>query len=83
MTFPPPIRRQSGMINVREDIPSDSNPLDKWKDARISLPYQNELVDGIVKDKPECIKCKYDYKEKRWTNDLGERVEISIWKKSS
>lgn len=78
MTFPPPLRRQSGLLNVRQN---EANPLDSWKDARINLPYQNEIVEGILKDKSECVRCKYDYKNKQWVNEMGDSVDVSIWRK--
>lgn len=81
MSFTPGVlRRQSGMLNVKSVVGA---PLDDWKDARLTLPYQNEMVDCILSNKSESMRCKYDYRKKQWISEAGDPAEVAIWKKST
>jgi hypothetical protein len=77
MSFPP-IRRQSGMINVRDALKTEANPLEAYKDAKYHKPFHGEIVSGW--DGASFVRCKYDHIKKIWiSHDDKSILQVEMW----
>jgi hypothetical protein len=73
----PPIRRQSGMINVRDALKTETN-LEHYKEAQYTKPTHGEIVSGW--DGKRFVNCKYDSVDNVWLGLDEKKIDkIQMW----
>jgi len=89
MSFPPPLKRNSGRLYIF-DVPLDDKngkfytrsvemSPEIWNDAKKVLPAKNEYVSGF--NGHTVVECKYSYRTKCWKNVENQSIHIFQWKK--
>ena len=92
MSFPPPIKRQSGRINVQTPMPAEEKKpiahvpdmhtyiMEGWRDSNIGIPAKKVRV--ICWDGSRMWQnCTFSRKRNQFENEQKVAIKVFMWKK--